>query len=214
MNNLKKLRLLNGFTLDEVAHMTGLNRATISRIENNGSELNESYIKIFTKLYQCSSDYLLGLSKIKNLEQNNTSIPLTNTINFSIDYNDFYIESDNYKESNILNKENKFWFYDKKTTDTINKIMPFHYDKILFLIDSNIKLDSISNGKLIIAVIKESKFSITPDIFVLRRLKEFNGNEIFLLERVDRSELMKIDPNKNITNNYLILGAVLNIEFS
>ena len=74
-NLLKELRIENELTQEELAnklnelHDIKLNKGMISKWEANKSEPRFEYIKYMSKLYNVSLDYLLGLSKFKNKEE-------------------------------------------------------------------------------------------------------------------------------------------------
>jgi len=50
-----------------LSQLVTINYATLSRLENNESQLTNDYIGILTKFYNVSADYLLGISSIPNL---------------------------------------------------------------------------------------------------------------------------------------------------
>lgn len=66
MNNLKKLRKEKKLTVRELSELVNINYATLSRLENDESQLTDDYIEILSGFYGVSADYLLGISKIQN----------------------------------------------------------------------------------------------------------------------------------------------------
>lgn len=66
MNNLRKLRNIKKLSVRDLAARVNINSSTLSRIENEETSFNTDYIKILTKFFNVSSDYLLGLSDIPN----------------------------------------------------------------------------------------------------------------------------------------------------
>ena len=65
MNNLKKLRLEHDMSVRDLAEKTGICYSSISMMENGKQKIKDDYIKIFTALFDCSSDYLLGIVEPK-----------------------------------------------------------------------------------------------------------------------------------------------------
>jgi transcriptional regulator with XRE-family HTH domain len=61
MNNLKKLRLEHDMSVRDLADKTGICYSSISLMENGKQKIKDNYIKIFTELFNCSADYLLGI---------------------------------------------------------------------------------------------------------------------------------------------------------
>ena len=66
MNNLKKLRKEKKLTVRELSELVNINYATLSRLENDESQLTDDYIEILSGFYGVSADYLLGISKFQN----------------------------------------------------------------------------------------------------------------------------------------------------
>lgn len=61
-NRLKDLRKEKGLTTRELAEIYGVSHASISRAETGDRNLNEQDIEFFTKFFDVSADYLLGIS--------------------------------------------------------------------------------------------------------------------------------------------------------
>lgn len=76
MNNLKLLRNEKDLSTQALSKILNINHTTLNRLENGVTSLNEDYIKIFCKFYNVTSDYLLGLSDIKNDDNSKVAIPL------------------------------------------------------------------------------------------------------------------------------------------
>ncbi|MDU3677670.1 MAG: helix-turn-helix transcriptional regulator [Clostridium sp.] len=107
-NLLKELRIENELTQEELAnklnelHDIKLNKGMISKWEANKSEPRFEYIKYMSKLYNVSLDYLLGLSKFKNKEEELADYK--NRMNeFAENHNKNFYEN---KLLNIFNKLN------------------------------------------------------------------------------------------------------------
>lgn len=60
-HRLKEQRLLNGWTLEQLAEKVGVSHVAISRWENNIRTPNMYNIIALAKAFGVSSDYLLGL---------------------------------------------------------------------------------------------------------------------------------------------------------
>ena len=60
MNNLKKIRLNTNKTIGQVAIATGIDRTSLSRMENSIRPLTQNHIEILSKYFNVSTDYLLG----------------------------------------------------------------------------------------------------------------------------------------------------------
>ena len=64
---LKDLRVERGLILEELAEQTGISKSVLGSYENDeGKDISHYSISILAKFYGVSSDYLLGLTEIKN----------------------------------------------------------------------------------------------------------------------------------------------------
>ena len=111
-NLLKELRIENELTQEELAnklnelHDIKLNKGMISKWEANKSEPRFEYIKYMSKLYNVSLDYLLGLSKFKNKEEELADYK--NRMNeFAENHNKNFYENKLLNSFNKLNDEGK-----------------------------------------------------------------------------------------------------------
>lgn len=66
MNRIKDLRLEKKMTLEDLAIKLNTTKSNISMIEREERGLNEESIKSFSNYFNVSTDYLLGLSDIRN----------------------------------------------------------------------------------------------------------------------------------------------------
>ena len=64
-NRLKELRNEKCLTTRELAEIYGVSHASISRAETGDRNLNEDDIAFFTKFFNVSADYLLGISNTR-----------------------------------------------------------------------------------------------------------------------------------------------------
>ena len=64
-SRLKSLRVENDFTLDYVAKELGTTKVSIGRYEKDEREPRAEMLIMLAKLYDVSTDYLLGISKDK-----------------------------------------------------------------------------------------------------------------------------------------------------
>ncbi|MDD7740839.1 MAG: helix-turn-helix transcriptional regulator [Fusicatenibacter sp.] len=63
---IEQLRLERGFTIRFVASYLGCNRDVYSRYEKGGRQIPIDLAVRLARLYDCSMDYLLGLSDIRH----------------------------------------------------------------------------------------------------------------------------------------------------
>ncbi|MCU5708068.1 helix-turn-helix domain-containing protein [Bacillus cereus] len=81
---LKQLRIENDYTQQELADLTELSKPTISRFEGNKKTPSRESVTKIAKVFNVSTDYLLGLSDHRNLDENQSSevkVELNNMIN-------------------------------------------------------------------------------------------------------------------------------------
>ena len=64
-NRLKHARMMKRLTQRQVAENTGLNQSSIHRWEHGETKPNVEAIKKLIDLYDCSADYLFGLTDIR-----------------------------------------------------------------------------------------------------------------------------------------------------
>lgn len=69
MNRLKILRKENNLTVRELGEKINISYAAISKMENNKQNINNEYLNILSNFFNVSTDYLLGLSNIRNPEK-------------------------------------------------------------------------------------------------------------------------------------------------
>ncbi len=63
---LKQLRTEKNYTQQDLADLTGLSKPTISRFESNKKTPSRESVTKIAKVFNVSTDYLLGLSEQKN----------------------------------------------------------------------------------------------------------------------------------------------------
>lgn len=69
MNRIKELRKEKEINQDVLAKLLGIEVAGISKLETERVPLKDDYIKKLSEYFQVSSDYLLGISDIRNPEE-------------------------------------------------------------------------------------------------------------------------------------------------
>jgi transcriptional regulator with XRE-family HTH domain len=74
MNRLKKLRNEKKLTLRELAEVLNIHRDSLMRMENGMQGISDEYLKIFSEFYGVSTDYILGLSEIRNPKELNDEL--------------------------------------------------------------------------------------------------------------------------------------------
>lgn len=74
MNRLKKLRSEKKLTLRELAEILNIHRDSLMRMENGMQGISDEYLKIFSEFYGVSTDYILGLSEIRNPKELNDEL--------------------------------------------------------------------------------------------------------------------------------------------
>lgn len=67
MNRLKKLRSEAGYSLRELDKLTGISYSSLSHLENEGFNFTEDNIRLLSAFFNVSSDYLLGISDVRNV---------------------------------------------------------------------------------------------------------------------------------------------------
>lgn len=68
---LKKLRQDKNLTQDELAKKIDTSRSNIANYENDKNMPSVDILEKLAKIFDCSTDFLLGKSNIKNPEKNN-----------------------------------------------------------------------------------------------------------------------------------------------
>ncbi|PEB52489.1 transcriptional regulator [Bacillus sp. AFS098217] len=71
---LKQLRIDKNFTQQELAELTGLTKATISRFEGNKKTPSRESVTKLSKVLNVTTDYLLGLSEDPELNEEENKI--------------------------------------------------------------------------------------------------------------------------------------------
>ncbi len=66
--NIKKLRLENNLTQEEIAKISGVSRTTYTGWELGTNIIPLRKLFLLSNYYKCSIDYITGLSKINNFE--------------------------------------------------------------------------------------------------------------------------------------------------
>ncbi|AXF52128.1 MAG: HTH_XRE protein [Podoviridae sp. ctcf755] len=69
MNRLKMLRTEKGMTVRELGEKINVSYAAVSKMENNQQNISNEYLQILSDFFNVSTDYLLGLSDIRNPEK-------------------------------------------------------------------------------------------------------------------------------------------------
>jgi len=65
-NNIKLLRKEKNLTIRDLEEKIHINRATLSRMENGLQNINDEYLNTLSTFFNVSTDYLLGISEIRN----------------------------------------------------------------------------------------------------------------------------------------------------
>ncbi len=66
MNRLRELRKEKNLSIRDLRDKLNININSLSRMENDIQGISAEYVPIFCKFFNVSSDYLLGLSDIRN----------------------------------------------------------------------------------------------------------------------------------------------------
>ena len=75
-NNLKKIRQENNLTQEELAKKINTSRSNIANYENDKNMPSIDILNKLSETFNCSIDYLLGKSDIKNPENSNDPLGL------------------------------------------------------------------------------------------------------------------------------------------
>ena len=67
MNRLKDLRKERGISPQVIADLLGISRQMYHSLERGEYRLNEDYLRALADYYECSSDYILGRTPLKNM---------------------------------------------------------------------------------------------------------------------------------------------------
>lgn len=102
MNNLRKLRSERNLTLRGLSEKVLVNYVTLGKLEREETSFNNDYIKLLCDFFDVSSDYLLGLSKIRTRGHNLKPIPLYNLSDEIIDYLPLFNLSEIGPQENLL----------------------------------------------------------------------------------------------------------------
>lgn len=76
MNRIKYLRELNGELQSDLAKILNITSVAIGNYENEKRDIPTEYLKILSKHFNCTIDYLLGKSDIRNPEQQDDPLGL------------------------------------------------------------------------------------------------------------------------------------------
>ncbi len=69
MNRIKYLRELNGELQSDLAKILNITPVAIGNYENEKRDIPTEYLKILSEHFDCSIDYLLGKSDIRNSKE-------------------------------------------------------------------------------------------------------------------------------------------------
>lgn len=73
-NNLKKIRQENEMTQEELAKKINTSRSNIANYENDKNMPSIEILNKLSEILNCSTDYLLGKSDIRNPEKKNNNL--------------------------------------------------------------------------------------------------------------------------------------------
>lgn len=90
MNRLKKIRIAYNITTHELSIILGVNRTSLSKIENGTQQLTDYYINLICDYFKISADYLLGRSDIANLPTETIVKKNKDTFIFTQNNNDMF----------------------------------------------------------------------------------------------------------------------------
>ena len=69
MNRIKALRLEKNWTQDELGNMLNVKRAAVSKYEGCRIPLTDDTLLKLSKIFNVSSDYILGISDVRTISQ-------------------------------------------------------------------------------------------------------------------------------------------------
>lgn len=69
MNRLRDLRIERGWTQEQLGAMLKVQKSAISKYEIGRSSLSDEIIEQLCNIFDCSADYLLGLSKVRSCKK-------------------------------------------------------------------------------------------------------------------------------------------------
>ena len=77
MNRLRELRTMKGLTLRELGEALNITYTALSKIENGQRNLNDVDIDLLCNYFDCSADYLLGRTELKEPKESEELSRLT-----------------------------------------------------------------------------------------------------------------------------------------
>ncbi|MEY7998943.1 helix-turn-helix domain-containing protein [Clostridium sp. Mt-5] len=102
---MKELRAAKNITLDELAKILNTIKSTLSRYENNLRIPNIDFVNQLAEYFQCSTDYLLGNTNIKN--SNDSSSKITESLNDDPELAQFWDELKEREDLKLLFKQTR-----------------------------------------------------------------------------------------------------------
>lgn len=115
MNRIKQLRIEKGWTQEELGEKLNVKRAAISKYESGRIPLTDDNIKKLVKIFDKSSDYILGLDNNKDTIDEMNALKDVSNVDFI------------YKEKNLISD---LCFFTKNGDTSVDSYFPF---KLTFL---------------------------------------------------------------------------------
>lgn len=85
MNRLKELRIEKNLSQNQLAELFNISQQAVSHYEKGVRGIDSSLIKTLAKFFDVSTDYLLGISDVRNYTEDSN---ITIALNSDTDYDD------------------------------------------------------------------------------------------------------------------------------
>lgn len=116
MKNLAKLRREYSMSQLDLAHMLGVSQQTVSKYENGIREPDNATLKKLAEIFNCSADYLLGITDIKE-----PTDKITSSLSEDKELLEFWNDLKEREELKLLFKQTRE--LDKKTIQQVIRII-------------------------------------------------------------------------------------------
>lgn len=195
-NRIKKLRIENNLTQEELGKKLNVGKSTVANYESGYSEPEGEKISKLASIFNVSIDYLLGNNNENStsnlhidtyIAQQGTLLKKENSGYFIFDFS----------ENTILNQDKEYFAF--KSQD--DSMLPLLGKGDIAIIE---KIDTYENGNTCL-------ISLDNKLILIRKIIEFN-DYIELHTAFPYSQPIKITNEEKEARNFTILGKVIKAE--